>query len=83
MIKVLFFAQLKDVLGCSNVEVSIQDIEPTVAGLRAHLANNGERWAEYLTSDKSLCAVNQTLCDDFQAIGRHDEVAFFPPVTGG
>lgn len=83
MINVLFFAQLKELLACEAIQVSMDNIDPTVAGLRAHLAEKGELWADYLSTDKSLCAVNQTLCDDTQPIGDNDEVAFFPPVTGG
>ncbi|ALS97996.1 molybdopterin synthase sulfur carrier subunit [Lacimicrobium alkaliphilum] len=79
--KVLFFAQLREVLDCDTLVV-----EPevnTLAELRAHLQQKGELWQEYLAEGKALAAVNQTLANDSTPLSEKDEVAFFPPVTGG
>lgn len=54
-----------------------------VAALRAHLAAQGERWALALDESKLLAAVNQTLVEFSHPLTAGDEVAFFPPVTGG
>ncbi|MCC2615548.1 molybdopterin converting factor subunit 1 [Aestuariibacter halophilus] len=81
MIKVLFFAQLKDVLGTGQLEID----EPIndVAALRRTLQARGELWSEYLSAQRALVAVNQTIAHEDTRIGPNDEVAFFPPVTGG
>ena len=81
MIKVLFFAQLREVLGTEKLELSAEFHD--VAALRLGLMSRGERWREYLESGKALVAVNQTLVTDSEPLKSGDEVAFFPPVTGG
>lgn len=81
MIKVLFFAQVREMLGVSSLEVNADF--PDVAALRAHLAAQGARWARALEEGKLLAAVNQTLVEFSQPLKAGDEVAFFPPVTGG
>jgi molybdopterin synthase sulfur carrier subunit len=51
--------------------------------LRAHLTERGDKWQLALESGKLLVAVNQTICHLDTEIKDGDEVAFFPPVTGG
>ena len=82
MIQVLFFAQVRELLGTAKLAFSAEDIT-TTESLRAALAAQDDKWAKVMASDKLLVAVNQTMshCDTEVADG--DEVAFFPPVTGG
>ena len=54
-----------------------------VAARRAHLAAQSDRWALALDEGKLLAAVNQTLVEFTHPLAAGDEVAFFPPVTGG
>lgn len=56
---------------------------PTVEALRQHLAAQSDRWALALEDGKLLAAVNQTLVSFDHSLNAGDEVAFFPPVTGG
>jgi molybdopterin synthase sulfur carrier subunit len=81
VIKVLFFAQVRELIGTASLEIA--DTYPDVAALRAALAQQGDRWALALESGKLLAAVNQTLVPMSHALSDGDEVAFFPPVTGG
>lgn len=81
MINVLFFAQVRELTGCDNLQV--EGDYATVEALRAELATRGDRWALALESGKLLAAVNQTLVPLDHAVQAGDEVAFFPPVTGG
>ncbi|HDC4590679.1 molybdopterin synthase sulfur carrier subunit [Enterobacter cloacae] len=81
MIKVLFFAQVRELVNTDSLT-----LEPTfkdVAALRAHLAAQSDRWALALDEGKLLAAVNQTLVEFTHPLAAGDEVAFFPPVTGG
>ncbi|MFE4109120.1 molybdopterin synthase sulfur carrier subunit [Kosakonia sp. YIM B13611] len=81
MIKVLFFAQVRELVGCDST--TIDTVFPSVEALRQHLAAQGERWALALEEGKLLAAVNQTLVSFDHPLQSGDEVAFFPPVTGG
>ncbi|EGV05088.1 molybdopterin converting factor, subunit 1 [Haemophilus pittmaniae HK 85] len=81
MIKVLFFAQTRELLG--RDEITVEPSFNNVEELRAHLAAQNERWALALQKDKLLVAVNQTLVSLDSPLSDADEVAFFPPVTGG
>jgi molybdopterin synthase sulfur carrier subunit len=81
--KVLFFAGLRESLGISGEEVSLPSHVATVADLRVYLMARGGAW-EALAQGKNLrVAVNQRLADAQAVIRDGDEVAFFPPVTGG
>ncbi|MDC9582744.1 molybdopterin synthase sulfur carrier subunit [Xenorhabdus sp. PR6a] len=81
MIKVLFFAQVRELVGTDSLE--LPNDYPTVAHLRQALTERGERWALALEEGKVLSAVNQSFTHAEYALNEGDEVAFFPPVTGG
>ncbi|CDG17166.1 molybdopterin synthase sulfur carrier subunit [Xenorhabdus doucetiae] len=81
MIKVLFFAQIRELVDTDSLE--LPNDYPTVAHLRQALAERGERWALALEEGKVLSAVNHAFAHAEYALNEGDEVAFFPPVTGG
>lgn len=81
MIKVLFFAQVRELVNTDALELPANFT--TVDALRQHLAAQSDRWALALEDGKLLAAVNQTLVSFDQLLVDGDEVAFFPPVTGG
>lgn len=81
MIKVLFFAQVRELVGVDQLALPAEYAD--VEALRAALAARSDRWALALEPGKLLAAVNQTLVSPQHPVGAGDEVAFFPPVTGG
>lgn len=81
MIRVRFFALVRELVGCASLELESE--YATVGQLRSTLASRGDKWALALESGAVLMAVNQTLQDEECPIVDGDEVAFFPPVTGG
>lgn len=81
MITVLFFAQVRELVGTDRLELVAQ--YPTVGVLRQALAQKGDRWALALEDGKLLAAVNQSFVSADHPLNAGDEVAFFPPVTGG
>ena len=82
MIKVLYFASLRERLGRSDE--TLDDYPATLAGLRDTLAARGDQWHEVFAGDQQvLMAVNQEMAGADRAISDGDEVGFFPPVTGG
>ncbi|GGI89768.1 molybdopterin synthase sulfur carrier subunit [Shewanella gelidii] len=67
----------------SSMQVEASSDLTTTELLRAHLAATDEKWARVMASDKLLVAVNQTISNWEAIVEDGDEVAFFPPVTGG
>jgi molybdopterin synthase sulfur carrier subunit len=82
VITVLFFAQLREQLQCEKLNLALP-ADLTITALREQLIELHPTWLEFLTSDKLLFSVNQTLVKASHIIQDGDEVAFFPPVTGG
>ena len=84
MIKVLYFARLREQLGAAAEEIPSDAGLATVADLTALLRRRGGVWAEILgESETIMTAVNQEMARPETAVEDGDEVAFFPPVTGG
>jgi molybdopterin synthase sulfur carrier subunit len=82
MIRVLYFASLRERLGRADEEIA--GPPATLAGLRALLADRGGDWAELFgDGQRVLAAVNQEMAGAERALRDGDEVGFFPPVTGG
>ncbi|ASP38151.1 molybdopterin synthase sulfur carrier subunit [Bacterioplanes sanyensis] len=78
--KVLFFASLRESLACEQLEASAV----SVAELRQQLQQQWPSQSHLLAQGQALVAVNQQLChDDATTLTDDDEVAFFPPMTGG
>lgn len=82
MIEVLFFARLRESLDLARLALELS--EPiTVGALKAQLAARGANWQALFAASQVLAAVNQELANDATPIRPGDEVAFFPPATGG
>jgi len=81
--KVLFFGSLREQLGTSELETALPDDVDTVGRLLENLQAQGDEWKLALGTGNVLFAVNQDMVDEDMAISDSDEVALFPPVTGG
>ena len=81
MIKVLFFAQTRELVGTDELQLKAEF--NTVEEIRAHLAQQEGKWDLALEAGKLLAAVNQSIVTFDHPVKAGDEVAFFPPVTGG
>lgn len=77
-----FFASLREQLKCAEMEIHIPS-NADVTWLIEHLVNQHSDWQEALQRKDLLVAVNQTLCSKQTPISNTDEIALFPPVTGG
>ncbi|MCB2099941.1 MAG: molybdopterin converting factor subunit 1 [Rhodobacterales bacterium] len=82
--RILYFAWLREKVGTAEEAVAPPAEVATVNDLLGWLAERGGGFAEAL-ADRSLVrvAVNQTYVDGDHPVATNDEVALFPPVTGG
>jgi len=79
-VHVVFFARYREVLGAEAKVLEGQfDVLDDV---RKALIAKGEAY-QVLNDQNLMCARNQELCKLHEPVGEGDEVAFFPPVTGG
>ena len=81
---VLYFAWVRQKIGCSEEAMDLPAGITTVRGLAEHLKAKGGGYAEAFADIERLrAAVNQEHVGFDTPISAKDEVAFFPPVTGG
>jgi molybdopterin synthase sulfur carrier subunit len=84
MVTVLYFARLRESLGKGSEEISLPAGVRDLEGLRALLVGRGGAWEQELAPSKPVrAAVNQEMANGNRPVSDGDEVAFFPPVTGG
>ena len=77
--KILYFASLKENLNTSHDEISVAS-PVSVAIIKKQLI---EKYGDQHFPDNILCAVNYEMANESTKVCESDEVAFFPPVTGG
>ncbi|MES9966430.1 MAG: molybdopterin converting factor subunit 1 [Sedimenticola sp.] len=83
MIKVLYFARLREQLETASEEMDSTGLD-SVNSVIASLKDRGGVWSDVFGGAQPvLMAVNQEMVDGDTAVSDGDEVAFFPPVTGG
>lgn len=84
MAEVLYFARLAEELGTKSEQIDLSAECQTVADLVALLRARGEPFdSTFDGSTPVLVAINQEMSAETAEIGNTDEIAFFPPVTGG
>jgi len=84
MIRIRYFARLSESLGLKSEELDYSEQIISAEDIINTLIARGETWAQEFSGDnKILVAVNQEMSERDTAINDGDEVAFFPPVTGG
>jgi molybdopterin synthase sulfur carrier subunit len=84
MVKILYFAGLREATGTGAEELALPAGVKDVAGLREWLRGRGANWSEALAETRRVrAAVNQDMAVADTPVRDGDEVAFFPPVTGG
>jgi sulfur-carrier protein len=83
-LSILYFAWLRERVGVAEETISPPDHVATVADLIVYLADLDQRHALAFKDRETIrCAVNQEFAEPTTILRPGDEVAFFPPVTGG
>ena len=82
--KLLYFAWVRQKIGRSEEELAVPESVSTVRSLVEFLRRRGAGYEAAFHDPKLLkCAVNQEHASFDSKLAPNDEVAFFPPVTGG
>ena len=83
-VQVRYFARLREAFSSEGERLALPEGVGDVAGLVAWLRQRGEPWDRELAPGRPVrVAVNQDMAEPQTPIRSGDEVAFFPPVTGG
>jgi molybdopterin synthase sulfur carrier subunit len=80
---ILFFASLREQVNTDQEQWHSLEQIATVDDLRRQLQSRGEPWKSALDNPKLIVSVNQEVVSSDHPLTLNDEVAFFPPVTGG
>ena len=83
-ITIKLFAALREALGESEFELVTTDAVPVdVASVKAVLSQRGADWSEALNQPNLVHALNHKVVFTDAVVSEGDELAFFPPMTGG
>lgn len=84
MIKVLYFARLREELQTESERIPLDESLTDIAALKLFLSKRGGIWSTLFSGDETvMIALNQEVAQLDSPLSEGDEVAFFPPVTGG
>jgi len=83
MIQLRYFASLRETLGIGDEQIELPDNISDLPALTRWLQDRGESWQSALADKRLHVAVNRQIVPADTAITDGDEVAWFPPVTGG
>jgi len=84
MITLLYFARLRETFGISSEQIALSPTVANIGDLVDSLRQRGAPWQDELAPGKPVrLAVNQAMADSETPITDGDEIAIFPPVTGG
>jgi len=89
MLNIQYFASIREALNRSEEELELpRDVKSVQALIDYLVSANPHFEATFLVggdrkAGKVLVAVNQTIVDRKHLLSQNDEVAFFPPMTGG
>ena len=81
--KILFFASLREQLNTDEEQWSDLKGALTAGDILEQLQTRGEPWTSSLNTERLLVSVNQEIASLKTQVSLNDELAFFPPVTGG
>ena len=82
-ISVKFFSLIREAVDTEQLTLEMSDRLSTVEALKNELSLRGEIWKEALSHPNLIQAINQRVVFQEEGIKDGDEVAFFPPMTGG
>jgi molybdopterin synthase sulfur carrier subunit len=83
MIQLRYFASLRETLGIGEEQIELPENVSDLPALTQWLQQRGESWQNALADQRLHVAVNQQIVSADSRVTDGDEIAWFPPVTGG
>ncbi|MEC8644949.1 MAG: molybdopterin converting factor subunit 1 [Pseudomonadota bacterium] len=83
MIKLVFFASLREALGCESLELEFEEPLRLSEMIKQVEEKKGKHWGEVLAGESVKIAINKEIVVNDELLSDGCEVAFLPPVTGG
>ncbi len=84
MIEISYFASVREKLQIDSEQMELPTEIADISALIAFLVEQRDPlWGEVLNDSKMMVAVNKVVVDRKSVIHKGDEIAFFPPMTGG
>ena len=83
MVHLRYFASLREQLGTGEEQIELPSNITDISGLTRWLQTREEPWKSALADSRLQVAINQEIVRPDAAVMDGDEVAWFPPVTGG
>ena len=83
MIQLRYFASLRETLGIGEEQIELPENVSDLPALTQWLQQRGESWQNALADQRLHVAVNQQIVAADSRVTDGDEIAWFPPVTGG
>jgi molybdopterin synthase sulfur carrier subunit len=83
MIQLRYFANLRETLGIADEQIDLPDGVSDISALTDWLQERNDNWRTALGDSRLRVAVNQEIVKPDCPVSDGDEVAWFPPVTGG
>lgn len=83
MLQLRYFASLREQLGTGAEQIELPPDVTDITGLTRWLQAREEPWKSALADSRLHVAINQEIVKPDAAVRDGDEVAWFPPVTGG
>tara|TARA_Y100001970_G_scaffold294331_1_gene450763 strand:- start:65221 stop:65472 length:252 start_codon:yes stop_codon:yes gene_type:complete len=82
--KILYFAWIREKVGCESEEISLSEEIETVNDLIEWISSREPKYANAFSDLRAVrVAVNMEFAQFDKRIKNNDEIAFFPPITGG
>lgn len=82
-VTIWYFASIKEAINCEKESVQLPDNVESVEDLVNWLSERGENWRKVLQEGTVLVAINDAVASKQTMLSDEDEIAFYPPVTGG
>ena len=83
-VKLFYFAKVREAIGIDREELDLESDIKTISDLIEVLKGRGSHWQDMFSMSTTFrMAVNQEMVEATHKISANDEVAFFPPITGG